>query len=150
MDLFNIFDLSGAGMSVQKSRMNVISSNLVNAQTTRTPEGGPYQRRSIVFRAVRQKGKFSSMLSADQPGVSRRVLSVEVAGVKTSTQKPKQIYDPGHPDANEQGFVSYPNINVMQEMVDLLSAVRSYEANMTVFNSTKTLIRRVLDLGRLT
>lgn len=150
MDLFNVFALSGAGMSVQKSRMNVISGNLANAQTTRTPEGGPYQRRSIVFRAVRQKGKFSSMLGADQPGISRRVLSVEVAGVKTSAQKPKQIYDPGHPDANEQGFVSYPNINVMQEMVDLLSAVRSYEANMTVFNSTKTLIRRVLDLGRLT
>lgn len=140
MNIFRIFTLSTAGMSAQKTRMNVTAGNLANVGTTRTPEGGPYRRRNVIFRAV-----------PVQVGGSTRsggVLSVKVDGIRESARESKKVYDPGHPDANAEGYVSYPDINIMEETVDMLSAVRSYEANMTAFNATKSLIRRLLELGR--
>lgn len=148
MDLFRIFTLSGAGMNAQKSRMNVVAGNMANAETTRTPEGGPYRRRNVIFQAVPPGGEFSSLMRLSLTGRPDEILTVEVAGVKESQRAPKKIYDPQHPDADSEGYVSYPDINVMEEMVDLLSAVRSYEANLAAYNATKSLVRRILEIGR--
>lgn len=148
MDLFKIFTLSGAGMNAQKSRMNVVAGNMANAETTRTPEGGPYRRRNVIFQAVPPGGEFSSLMRVSLTGRPEEVLAVEVAGVKESQRAPKKIYDPQHPDADPEGYVSYPDINIMEELVDLLSAVRSYEANLAAYNATKSLVRRLLEIGR--
>ena len=164
MDLFNIFTVSGAGMAAQKSRMNVVSGNLANAETTRTPEGGPYRRRNVLFRAQPTANDFSAVLASspqmahgdgrpgwfkiESPSRSDQVLTVQVDGVRESRREPKKVYDPHHPDADPEGYVSYPDINPIEEMTDLLSAVRSYEANLATFNATKTLVRHLLELGR--
>lgn len=165
MDLFDIFRVSGAGMRAQRSRMSVVAGNLANAETTRTPEGGPYRRRNVIFRAAPARGKFAAVLAtpavrtsvaARQPWIEigigrvlREPLTVQVAGVRTSAREPKKIYDPHHPDADAAGYVAYPDINTLEEMVDLLSAVRSYEANLAALNATKTMIRRLLEVGRV-
>lgn len=148
MDIFKIFAVSGSGMSAQKSRMSVVAGNLANAETTRTPEGGPYRRRNIVFETTPLEDPFSNLLRVGLLDDSDRVLGVEVAGVRESGRAPKKIYDPHHPDAGPEGYVLVPDINVMEEMVDLMSAVRSYEANLAAFNATKTLVRRLLEMGR--
>ena len=147
MDLFKMFAISGAGMSAQRSRMSVITGNLANAETTRTPEGGPYRRRDVIFKALPLAEEFPDPLT-DNLELPEKLLSVEVTGIKQSTRPPRQIFDPNHPDADASGYVSLPDINVMEEMVDLLSAVRSYEANLTAYNTTKSLVRRLLDIGR--
>jgi flagellar basal-body rod protein FlgC len=148
MNLFKMFAISGAGMAAQRERMSVISGNLANIETTRTPEGGPYRRRDILFQAVTTEGEFADLLSErffDRP---EGMLSVEVAGIRQSSRAPRQIFDPHHPDANSEGYVLLPDINVIEEMVDLMSAVRSYEANLTAYNATKGLVRRLLEIGR--
>jgi flagellar basal-body rod protein FlgC len=159
MNLFRVFDVTGAGMSVQRTRLNVVSGNLANAETTRTPEGGPYRRRNVFFRAlplhdeapkVQRAGLFLPIsLPHKRLTPQGQINSVEVAGVQPSNRTPRKLYDPSHPDADNDGYVSYPEINTMEEMTDLLSATRSYEANMTVFNSTKALVRKLLEMGRI-
>lgn len=164
MDLFAIFDVTGGGMNAQRSRMNVVAGNLANAETTRTPEGGPYRRRNVLFRAQPAANEFSALLASSPQGARvdpqtgripfapfdrpQQVLSVHVDAIQESSRDPKKIYDPQHPDADEEGYVSYPDINSMEEMTDLLSATRSYEANLTTFNATKSLVHRLLDIGR--
>jgi flagellar basal-body rod protein FlgC len=148
MDLFKLFAISGAGMSAQRSRMSVITGNLANTETTRTPEGGPYRRRDVIFQAVPLTEEFSELLTENLFDRPETLLSVEVVGIKQSSRPPRQLFDPNHPDANANGYVSLPNINVMEEMVDLLSAVRSYEANLTAYSATKSLVRRLLDISR--
>jgi flagellar basal-body rod protein FlgC len=148
MNLFNLFGISGAGMAAQRERMSVIAGNLANAETTRTPEGGPYRRRNILFQAVPVNEGFPNLLAESLLDGNEQLLSVEVAGIRQSTRPPRQIFDPAHPDANAAGYVSLPDINVMEEMVDLLSAVRSYEANLTAYNTTKGLVRKLLEIGR--
>ena len=147
MDLFKIFSLSGSGMAAQRSRMTVVAGNLANSDTTRTPEGGPYRRRDVIFQSAPADSEFSSDLDklserADDPQ------GVEVVGVKQSSRPPRKIFDPYHPDTDDEGYVALPNINAMEEMVDMLSAVRSYEANLATYNTTKSLIRKILDIGR--
>lgn len=148
MNLFQMFAISGAGMAAQRERMSVISGNLANAETTRTPEGGPYRRRDILFQAVPAHGVFRDLLAEGFPDRAEDLLSVQVAGIRQSSRAPRQIFDPNHPDANGDGYVSLPDINVIEEMVDLMSAVRSYEANLTAYNTTKGLVRRLLEIGR--
>lgn len=148
MDLFRMFDLSAGGMGAQRTRMSVVAGNLANVDTTRTPEGGVYRRRNVIFRAVPLGQTFSTMMATSLRDQSQGFLTVEVAGIHESSKPPRRVYDPRHPDADAQGYVSYPDINSIEEMVDLLSAVRSYEANLAAFNATKTLIRRLLDIGR--
>jgi flagellar basal-body rod protein FlgC len=147
MDLFKIFSLSGSGMAAQRSRMTVVAGNMANSETTRTPEGGPYRRRNIIFQSAPADGEFSSELDklserTDDPQ------GVEVVGVKQSNRPPRKLFDPHHPDADGEGYVALPNINAMEEMVDMMSAVRSYEANLATYNTTKSLIRKILDIGR--
>jgi flagellar basal-body rod protein FlgC len=148
VNLFKMFSISGAGMAAQRERMSVISGNLANTETTRTPEGGPYRRRDILFQAVPVDGEFADLLSESSIDRPAGLLSVEVAGIRQSSRAPRQIFDPNHPDANAAGYVSLPDINVIEEMVDLMSAVRSYEANLTAYNTTKGLVRRLLEIGR--
>ncbi|MBI3301538.1 MAG: flagellar basal body rod protein FlgC [Deltaproteobacteria bacterium] len=156
MNIFRIFDVTGAGMGAQRSRMSVVAGNLANVETTRTPEGGPYRRRNVLFRAAPIREEFPSLLQAslgsklpiDLQDRTAEIRTVEVAGVRESLRAPKKVYDPHHPDADAEGYVAYPDINTMEEMVDLLSATRSYEANLAAFNATKTLIRRLLEMGR--
>lgn len=147
MDFFKIFSVSGSGMAAQRSRMSVVAGNLANGETTRTPDGGPYRRRDVIFKSVPASGEFSNQL-ADISERHEEVQGVEVAGIKQSSRPPRKIFDPNHPDASADGYVSLPDINPMEEMVDMLSAVRSYEANLSAHNTTKSLIRKILDLGR--
>ena len=147
MDLFKIFSISGSGMAAQKSRMSVVAGNLANSESTRTVDGGPYRRRDVIFQAAPPPGEFIDEL-ADIAADRERAQGVEVVGVKQSNRPPRRIFDPSHPDASSEGYVAMPDINPIEEMVDMLSAVRSYEANLSAFNSTKALIRKILDLGR--
>ena len=148
MNLFHMFTISGAGMAAQRNRMSVITGNLANAETTRTPEGGPYRRRDVIFRAVPIHSDFENVLSDSAWDAPGQMLSVEAGGIRESIRPPRQIFDPSHPDANAEGYVLLPDINAIEEMVDLMSAVRSYEANLTVYNTTKGLVRRLLEIGR--
>ena len=148
MDLFKMFSISGAAMAAQRSRLSVITGNMANAETTRTAEGGPYRRRDVIFQAAPIEAEFADVMAENFPESSHQPLSVQVVGIRQSARPPRQIFDPTHPDANASGYVSLPDINVMEEMVDLLSAVRSYEANLTAFNATKSLVRRLLEIGR--
>ncbi|HYJ17220.1 MAG TPA: flagellar basal body rod protein FlgC [Candidatus Limnocylindria bacterium] len=147
MDLFKIFSISGSGMAAQKSRMSVVAGNLANSESTRTVDGGPYRRRDVIFQAAPPPGEFADELN-DIAADQERAQGVEVVGVKQSNRPPRRIFDPSHPDASPEGYVAMPDINSIEEMVDMLSAVRSYEANLSAFNSTKALIRKILDLGR--
>ncbi len=147
MDLFKIFSISGSGMAAQKSRMSVVAGNLANSESTRTVDGGPYRRRDVIFQAAPPPGDFTDELN-DIAADRERAQGVEVVGVKQSNRPPRRIFDPSHPDASSEGYVAMPDINPIEEMVDMLSAVRSYEANLSAFNSTKALIRKILDLGR--
>jgi flagellar basal-body rod protein FlgC len=157
VNIFRIFNVAGAGMSAQRTRMSVVAGNLANAETTRTPEGGPYRRRNVFFRALPLPTDFPSLLQTQtskplqlrQRAPQVDVHSVEVVKVQASTRAPRKVYDPQHPDADTEGYVSYPDINTMEEMTDLLSATRSYEANLTTFNTTKALVRKLLEMGRL-
>lgn len=142
-DFFDSVDVSASALSAERLRMNVISSNLANAQTTRTPEGGPYRRKDPVFEAQPVK-TFDSVLANElQP-----LHQVKVTDVVSDPGAPKMVYQPNHPDANENGEVAYPNINTMEEMVNLITASRTYEANVTAINVTKNLMNKALEIGR--
>lgn len=138
MNFFAMMDLSASGLSAQRLRMETVSSNLANAGTTRTPEGGPYKRRDVVFEAV-PTGSFQSTLGA-------AVRRVQVAEVYEDPSPGQVRYEPGHPDADPQGYVVYPNVEPVVEMVNLLGATRSYEANLTVIEATKAMLLRALEI----
>ncbi len=140
MDLMTAMKLSASGLTAQRTRMNVVSSNLANINTTRTPEGGPYRRKQVVVGAVPVQESFGSIL-AD------RVREPQVLGIVEDQSEFKKVYDPSHPDANAQGYVSLPNVNLMQEMVDMLSASRAYEANATVIGTVKNMVNKAIDIG---
>ena len=140
MSLFRIMDIGASGLTAQRTRMQVVSANLANAETTRTAEGGPYRRRIVMFEpAPGDPTRFSRALSRQLEGV--RVSSVEI-----DDAPPVLRHQPGHPDADAQGYVSYPNITLPAEMADLMSAVRSYQANLTVIQSVRNLFRQTLNL----
>jgi flagellar basal-body rod protein FlgC len=126
-------DVSASGLAAQRKRLELIAQNLANAETTRTSAGGPYQRQVAVF---------SEKLDAVSGG------GVEVSEVVPDPAPARRIYQPGHPDADAQGFVLYPNVNPMEEMVDMISTTRAYEANATAMSATKAMLRKTLDLAR--
>ena len=139
MDIFTTFDVSASALKAQRVRLNTISSNLANVETTSTPEGGPYKKKSVYFQT--KPVAFKDQLDASIQGV-------EVAKIIEDTEEPKRIYDPSHPDAEEDGYVAMPNISVLKEMVDMMSATRSYEANTTVIKSAKRMALKALEIGR--
>jgi flagellar basal-body rod protein FlgC len=140
------FSISASGLAAQRIRMNVIANNLANVNTTRTPEGGPYRRRSVLFESVEGQGGFSGLLSNEIS--SRGGVRVSQIIEDTSESAFTEKMDPTHPDADPvTGIVKMPNINPITEMVNLLSATRAFEANVTAFNSTKDLYRKSLEIG---
>jgi flagellar basal-body rod protein FlgC len=125
--------------------MNVISSNLANANTTRTPEGGPYRRKEVLMAAYPAQRTFEDILNAN---LTDSVSEVKVVGVVNDTRPFITKYDPQHPDANENGYVLMPNVNIVKEMVDMMSATRNYEANVTAINASKSMALKALEIGR--
>jgi flagellar basal-body rod protein FlgC len=145
MDFFSSMDVSSSGMAAERTRMNLISSNIANANSTRTQEGGPYKRKDPVFSAVPASGSFNSVL--DRNGAAG-VKKVEVTQIREDQSSPRMQYDPTHPDADGQGYVALPNVNVIEEMVDMISATRAYEANVTAAQAAKSMAMKTLELLR--
>lgn len=149
MGFLSSLNVSVSGMTAQRHRVTTISENIANVETTRTPEGGPYRRREVIFAAVANDRSFEEELRAQDRSVSDAT-EVKVVGVVQDNRPPVLKYDPGHPDSNEDGYVEMPNINTMEEMANLMMASRSYEANVAAFNASKSMAQAALDLGRNT
>ena len=145
MDFFNSMNVSASALSAGRTRMNLISSNLANANATRTPEGGPYKRKDAVYSAVPAENSFSRSLDG---ATAKQVRKVEVTQIVEDQNPPRLQYDPSHPDANPQGYVAMPNINVVEEMTDMISATRSYEANVTAVQAAKSMAMKTLVIGK--
>ena len=143
MSVFASFGISGSALTAQRLRMDVLAGNVANSETTRTPDGGPYRRADVVFAPIMAPQRLGSTKRPESP-----TTGVAVSQIIADAGEPKQVYDPGHPDADASGYVAYPNIDVVTEMTNLLSAVRSYEANVTVLNITKATAQRALEIGR--
>ena len=144
MDFFDAIRASSSGLSAQRLRMNLISGNLANINTTRTAEGGPYKRKEAVFAARPLEESFKKILADRQ---KQHLSMVKVDRVVEDSNQPVMKYDPQHPDADEKGYVALPNINVMEEMVNMISATRSYEANVTALKAAREMAARALDIG---
>ncbi|HUH66060.1 MAG TPA: flagellar basal body rod protein FlgC [Syntrophales bacterium] len=143
MDFFTPFKICGDGLAAQRAKMDVIVSNIANINTTRTPEGGPYKRKVVVFSSEEVGSSFNSQLKD-------AVKSVKVDGVEEApdAEAVKMMHNPGHPDADEKGFVAMPNINSVTEMVDMMLANRAYEACVTAFDTSKNMAVKTLEMGK--
>lgn len=133
MSIVKGFDILGSGLSAQRTRLNTVSSNLANAETTRTAEGGPYVRRLPIFQTVE--------MGDEGAGVA-------VTGIEKDPTPGPMIFDPGHPDAGPDGYVKMPNVNVVEEMVDMMTAARSFEANVQAFQTLRDMVQQALNLGK--
>ncbi len=143
MDILSTFKISGSAMRAQSQRLDTISSNLANIETTSTPEGGPYKKKSVYFQS--DPLSFQDQLDGN---LRNSTQGVKVTKIIEDQTAPKKIYNPSHPDANTDGYVEMPNISVMEEMVDMMSATRSYQANATVIKSAKRMALKALEIGR--
>jgi flagellar basal-body rod protein FlgC len=144
MSLFSALSIGASGMSAQRARAEVLVENLANAETTRTPEGGPYRRKDVVFESTEVSSPFSSVFDAQVQSAG----GVAVSEVVTDTSDPERRYLPGHPDADQDGYVAFPRMNPAEDMVDLMGAARGYEANVAAISAVKDMIQRSLDLMR--
>lgn len=144
MDFFSALHISSSGMTAERKRMNLISSNIANVNATQSPEGGPYKRKDAVFTATAlPETKFGSALrQASNPQ------GVAVTQIVDDPNPPRLVYDPNHPDANPQGYVAMPNVNVVEEMADMIVATRAYEANVTAAQAAKSMALKTLELGK--
>jgi flagellar basal-body rod protein FlgC len=145
MDFFNAMNISSSALTAERTRMNLISSNLANANATRTPEGGPYKRKDAVFSATPMETPFGRALNR---ATGQEIRQVEITEIVEDQNPPRMVYDPGHPDANPQGYVAMPNVNVMEEMTDMIGASRSYEANVTAVQAAKSMAMKTLEIGK--
>ncbi|MFZ7125673.1 MAG: flagellar basal body rod protein FlgC [Desulfobacterales bacterium] len=145
MDFFDALKTSASGLTAQRIRMNLISGNLANANTTRTADGGPYRRKDLVVAAAAEGRSFADVLRAQQEGGP---VSVKPLAVVEDQRPPIRKYEPGHPDADDDGYVLLPNVNVTEEMVNLVSASRSYEANIAAVKAAKSMAQRALEIGK--
>lgn len=158
--IFNSLNISATGMSLQRQRMDTISQNIANSETTRTDEGGPYRRQFVVSR-VKEPEVFPKFIEneirlertdashyEDEPIEDETPVpsGTEVAEVAVDPSPPRLVYDPTHPDANEQGYVAKPNINVVTEMVDMIASARAYEANLTALNAAKEMNKQAMEI----
>ncbi len=141
MNLFSALDVSASGLTAQRARAELLAENLANAETTRTPQGGPYRRKDAVFTSAEVSNSFAGVFDEVATGVA-------VADVVVDARDPEKRYLPGHPDADADGYVGFPRINPAEDMVDLMGAARSYEANVTAIAGIKDLIQRSIDLLR--
>jgi flagellar basal-body rod protein FlgC len=145
MDIYDALRTSSSGLSAQRMRMNLISANLANVNTTRTPEGGPYRRKEVVFEARPKSTSFREVLQSRQGRLPAEVNAIKVFD---DPRPPVLKFDPGHPDADAQGYVQLPNVNMMEEMVNMISATRSYEANVAAVRASKDMALKALEIGK--
>jgi flagellar basal-body rod protein FlgC len=134
MSLFSVLSISASGMAAQRTRAEVVAENLANADTTRTPDGGPYRRRDVIFESV-----LAEEMNGSATGVA-------VSGIRVDESDTERRYSPGHPDADKDGYVAVPKINPAEEMIDLMGASRGYQANVAAFSAAKDMIHRSIDL----
>ncbi|MDA8165071.1 MAG: flagellar basal body rod protein FlgC [Desulfobacteraceae bacterium] len=144
MDVMTALKISGSALKAERTRLNVAAMNLANMETTRTIEGGPYRAKSVVFAAKPLEDDFGGRLAA----ASDNLRQVEVAEVVEDKTPFREVYDPGHPDADANGIVRYPNVDLNEEMVDMMAAQRGYEANVSAMDAAKTMALRALDISR--
>ncbi len=144
MSVFKTFRIAASGLTAERLRMDTIANNLANANTTRSVEGGPYKRQVPVFAPMLDQ----SIHGVPNPIVGSQGQGVRVVGVVSDPSPPRLVFDPQHPDANEDGYVEMPNVHVVKEMVDLITATRAYEANVKALNSAKSMAQRALEIGR--
>ncbi len=144
MSLFSLLSVSESGMTAQRTRAELLVENLANAETTRTPEGGPYRRKDVVFESAPAESPFSSVFESQlgQPD------GVRIAEVVQDNSEPERRFQPGHPDADKDGYVAFPRMNPAEDMVDLMGASRSFEANVSAISAVKDMIQRSIDLLR--
>lgn len=145
MDFFSSMRVSASGLEAQTKRMNSISSNLANAETTETTEGGPYKRKMPVFSSETQRETFGEIL---ENAMDENVQGVRVSEIMEDPSPPRMVFNPKHPHANADGYVAMPNVNTVQEMADMISAQRSYEANVTAINTAKSMAHKGLEIGK--
>jgi flagellar basal-body rod protein FlgC len=148
MSLFNSLGISASALSAERLRMDVTAENLANAQTTRTEGGGPYKRKELVLESAAGRGGFAQALAGAQGGAGGPDGGVRVSGIVEDTAADRLVHDPSHPDADANGYVRMPNVNPVTEMVDLISASRSYEANVTAMQTAKQMFNKTLDILR--
>jgi flagellar basal-body rod protein FlgC len=142
MSLFSALSVGASGMAAQRMRAETLVENLANAETTRTPEGGPYRRKDVVFESAEADSPFSSIFEEVRAG------GVSVAAIVQDTRDPEKRYLPGHPDADKDGYVAFPRVNPAEDMVDLMGASRNYQANVAAIAAVKDMIQRSIDLMR--
>ncbi|HOB28482.1 MAG TPA: flagellar basal body rod protein FlgC [Bacillota bacterium] len=147
MSLFSTFHISASGLTAEKLRLDVIAGNLANQHSTRTAGGGPYRRRTVIF-AEELAGRRAAPGISPGRGVPFSGRGVRVDQIYADPHPPQLVYEPGHPDADAEGYVQYPNVELSKEITDMITAVRSYEANTTVINTAKSLYLKALEIGR--
>lgn len=145
MDFLSSLNISGSGLTAQKLRMDVISQNIANAEVTRTENGTPYRRKMVVLSSISGGGSFRDALDK---ATNVKTSGVQVRSVVEDQAPLVPVYNPSHPDADEEGYIMLPNVNTAQEMIDMLGASRAYEANITAFNATKSMVLKALEIGR--
>ena len=151
MSMFDSMNISASGLTAQRLRMDVISQNIANVQTTRTPEGGPYKRKTVIFQEIENRDSFRSNFSAairNGTTPTGQGMGVRVDRIAEDSSPGHLMYDPTHPDADAEGYVRMPNVNIVEEMVNMISASRSYEANITAINTSKAILAKTLELGK--
>ena len=144
MSLFSVLSIGASGMAAQRQRAETLVENLANAETTRTPGGGPYRRKDVVFESSPVESPFSSVFNAEMQTAG----GVAISEVVTDARDPERRYLPGHPDADAEGYVGFPRVNPAEDMVDLMGASRSYQANVAAIGAVKDMIQRSIDLMR--
>ena len=148
MSFWNSLRIGLSGLTAQRLRLDLISNNIANAQTTRTEQGGPYQRQDVVFTAEGQNGFLPKLVAARRSQEITTQGGVQVAQITTDTETGARVYDPTHPDADADGYVTYPNVDIVVEMTNMLSATRSYEANLASVEASKRMALKALEIGR--
>ena len=145
MDFFSSMKVSASGLEAQMKRLNTINSNIANAETTQTPEGGPYRRKDAVVESQVVRESFGEIL---QNELDENVQGVQVVEIHQDQRPPRMVYNPSHPHANAEGYVAMPNVNPVEEMANMISAQRSYEANVTAMGAAKEMALKSLEIGR--
>ena len=145
MDFMTAIDVGASALKAERTHLNVISMNLANAKTTRTVGGGPYRSKEAIFKETEVDSPFSKAMNA---ALDQEVKGVRVESIQNDRRPLKQVYEPGHPDADAEGYVSYPDINVVEEMTNMLQAMRAYEANVSTITTSKNMFTKALEIGR--
>lgn len=147
MSIFNSINISASGLTAERLRMDITSKNIANAGVTRTANGTPYRRQVVVFKGKDNNTPFSEYLRRSKGQVSN-LQGVEVVAIQNDSSPYKRVYEPGHPDADEGGYVLMPNVDIVTEMANMISATRAYEANVTALNGTKSMALKALEIGK--